>query len=180
MLSLGHIGNAFPKLYIYQHYVWPKQLLKGHENAPTAAPLPLTGSPSLWHSKDIGNFDISPSFSLTLPQFLLYLSSLSSMNALHSTPLSHMLFLLTLTVLLSLLQHIADPTKMWLWALLQTEALWLHSPHCSYQDHHYHHRQFRGKIWTSQDLLLTPPLCFLQSPHPEEWADGENKDTSSG
>lgn len=35
---------------------------------------------------------------------------------------------------------------MWLWLLLQTEALWLHSRYCSYQDHHHHHRQFREKF----------------------------------
>lgn len=57
----------------------------------------------------------------------------------------------------------------------QTNALWLRSPYWSYQyhHHHHHHRQFRKRIWMSEDLLLTSPLYFLQPPHPAKWSDGK-------
>lgn len=140
--------------------------------------LPLTIIPSLWHSIDKDNFYISPSFSLLLPQFLLYLSSLSSMNALHFTSLFYMPFLLTLAVSFAFSPATCSRliTKMWLWLLQQTEAFWLHSAQCSYQDHQDHFSKLRVTRCTSRDALLTPSLCFLQSPHPAEWADGENKD----
>lgn len=131
------------------------------------------GSTSLWYSIDIDNFDISPSFSsVPLPPFLLHLSSLSSRNTLPSTPFPHMPFLRTSVAFFCFLScNTQQIISKCVGPLLQTEALWLHSPHCSYQDHH---QTVQRK---NLDRLLTPSLCFLWSPHPAEWADGENTDT---